>query len=192
MKTDDLVKLQSKCEAAQKELSQIKMELNKLLQTNKSISDAEIKAKEMSDFLFEMFNKCEQRFTGDENTKEFTFYKGKEWIYQQDYKNGYLWISYSLVWKVFEDKYKLNYQQIKYFISSWVETNTNWNGLTPQYNLKNNNGEVETNTNWNGLTPIAVPWVDDPRVETNTNWKGLTPVCGTPLNLSQCNNGRRR
>jgi len=92
----------------------------------KSESD---KNKEMSDFLFEMFNKCEQRFTGE---KEFTFYKGNKWIYQQDYKNGCLWVRYSLVWAVFEEKFNLNYRQIKDFIASWVETNTEWKGLTPE------------------------------------------------------------
>ena len=111
---------------AQKELDEIK---NRVKELEKIINAPEVdKNKEMSDFLFETFNKCEQRFTGE---KEFTFYKGEEWIYQQNYKNGYLWVRYSFVWKVFEEKYKLNYQQIKNFIASWVESNTEWKGLTP-------------------------------------------------------------
>ncbi len=111
---------------AQKELDEIK---NRVKELEKIINTPETdKNKEMSDFLFKMFNKCEQRFTGE---KEFTFYKGEEWIYQQDYKNNVLWVRYLLVWEVFEERFKLNYQQINDFIASWVETNTEWKGLTP-------------------------------------------------------------
>ena len=88
------------------------------------------KTQEMSDLLFGMINKCERHMTGD---RRVTYYKNDEWVIQQDYKNGYLWISYSLIWKVFEEKYGLNYQQIKNFIQSWVETNTEWKGLSPLY-----------------------------------------------------------
>ena len=86
------------------------------------------KNKEMSDFLFEMINGSVIKFTGE---KEITYYKDNEWVIQHDYKNGRLWIRYSLIWKVFEEKFSLNYDQIKDFISGWVEINTEWRGLTP-------------------------------------------------------------
>jgi len=86
------------------------------------------KNKEMSDFLFDMINGTTMKFTGE---KEITFYKNDEWVIQQDYKNGRLWIRYYTIWKVFEEKFKLNYDQIRNFIQAWVETNTEWRGLIP-------------------------------------------------------------
>ncbi len=86
------------------------------------------KTKEMSDFLFNMINGSVIQFTGD---REITYYKDNEWIIQQDYKNERLWVRYSLIWNVFEEKFNLNYNQIRNFIKDWIETNTKWKGLTP-------------------------------------------------------------
>src|SRR3989304_5142583 len=107
---------------AQRELDQIKDRIKEL---EKIINEPEDKTKEMSDFLFAMFNETTMKITGD---KEFTFYKDEEWIFQQDYKNDTLWVSYHVVWQVFEEKYGLNYQQIKDFIAAWVCCNTEWKG----------------------------------------------------------------
>jgi len=112
------------------------------------------KNKEMSDFLFSMFFPTEMRNTGE---KEFTFYNKKdEWMFQQDYKNSLLRISYDRIWKVFEDQFDLNDNQIRNFIAAWVETNTNWQGLTPKAKIGTNILLVETNTNWQGLTPNKI------------------------------------
>ncbi len=109
------------------------------------------KNKEMSDFLFEMFNKVNKStITGE---KEVTCYIDKEWLYQQDYKNGNLWIRYSLIWSVFESKFGLKYDQIRDFIKGWVETNLGWKGLTPDDYEPRNHKSVETNLGWKGLTP---------------------------------------
>jgi len=94
------------------------------------------KNQEMSDFLFNMINGSTVKFTGE---KEITFYKNNEWIIQQDYKTKFLWIRYSLIWKVFENDFDLNYDQIKEFILSWIEINTDteWKGLIPKINCEN-------------------------------------------------------
>ena len=62
--------------------------------------------------------------------KKWTYYKNGEWIIQQDYKNGILWVRYSLIWSVFETKFGLNTLQISDFIDAWVAANTQWHGLT--------------------------------------------------------------
>lgn len=134
----------------------------KLIEIIKSLDDSKIdllfnelnpndKNKEMSDFLFATINGCKMKMTGE---KEITYYNSNNvWIIQQDYKNGNLWIRYSLIWEVFEKKYKLNYEQIRDFISSWVETNLNWKGFTPVRLQIEAFLRVETNLNWRGLTP---------------------------------------
>ena len=119
------------------------------------------KNKEMSDFLFSMFNNTVLKITGE---KEITYYKldgynpnnnnNNQWLFQQDWKNGRLWIRYSLIWQVFEAKFGLNHEQIRDFIGAWVETNLNWKGLTPVRLFLSNELKVETNLNWKGLTPL--------------------------------------
>jgi hypothetical protein len=89
------------------------------------------KTKEMSDFLFTILSKTESKIT---NEKEITHYiiGTDEWLIQQDWKNGRLWVRYSLIWQIFESRFGLKYGEIRDFIGSWVETNLGWNGLTPQ------------------------------------------------------------
>jgi hypothetical protein len=116
-------------ELAQKELDSIKDRVKEL---EKIINEPEIsKEKDMSDFLFSLLKETVCKITGE---KENTYYNKKgDWLIQQDYKNDKLYVSYYRIWQVFETKYNLNYQQIKDFIQCWIETNTNWGGLTPNF-----------------------------------------------------------
>jgi phage antirepressor YoqD-like protein len=115
-------------EQAQKELDQIKDRVKEL---ERIMNEPKVsKEKEMSDFLFSMLKETTAKITGE---KGITHYNLKnEWLVQEDYKNGYLWVRYLLIWSIFESKFNLNYNEIKEFISSWVESNTGWKGLTPK------------------------------------------------------------
>ena len=104
----------------------------------KPVVNKEDKNKSMSDFLFQMFNNAVCKITGE---KELIYYKldgynpnsdNNKWLFQQDWKSGRLWIRYTLIWQIFEERFGLNYEQIRDFIQDWVETNLNWKGLTPQ------------------------------------------------------------
>ena len=106
--------------------------LSKLSENNIDKSNID-KTKEMSDFLFSMFNGLIMKIV---NKKQISYYnKDNQWIVQQDYKNSGLWIRYKLIWKVFEEKYSLKDQEISNFIEGWVEANLNWRGLTPQHEI---------------------------------------------------------
>jgi hypothetical protein len=118
-----------KKEQAQKELDSIKDRVKEL---ERIINKPEIsKEQEMSDFLFSILKETTTKITGE---KEITHYKTgtEDWVIQQDYKNGQLWVQYYLIWSVFESKFGLNYNEIRDFIAGWMETNTGWNGLTPE------------------------------------------------------------
>ena len=52
-------------------------------------------------------------------------------IYLQDPKNGYLWFSYSKIWKILEDQYSLNSLQIRGLVSIWMEMTYGLGSLTP-------------------------------------------------------------
>ena len=107
----------------------------------KPIVNKEDKNKIMSDFLFEMFNNTVVKVTGE---KELTYYQldgydpnnkygnNNQWLFQQDWKNGNLWVRYQLIWRVFKERFGLNYNKTREFIRGWVETNLNWRGLTPE------------------------------------------------------------
>ena len=131
-------------------IEDLKYEIKKLEQlVNKPEVDKE---KEMSDFLFSMLNKTIREMTDE---RIITHYRASdnEWLFQQDYKNGYLWVRYSLIWNVFENKFGLNYEQIRDFISAWVEKNTKWSGITPVARFVARFFQVEKNTKWSGITP---------------------------------------
>jgi hypothetical protein len=113
---------------AQQELDQIKDRVKEL---ERIMNEPEVsKEKEMSDFLFSMLANMESEITGE---KETTFYRKSdhEWLIQQDYKNGYLRVRYSLIWSIFGNRFKLDYNQISHFIHGWIEINVGWKGLIP-------------------------------------------------------------
>jgi hypothetical protein len=117
---------------AQNRLSVIEKEVKEL---RKIIQEPEIdKEKEMSDFLFSMLKKTIREITDEKNVTLFRP-EDNEWLVRLDYKNGILWVQYSLIWEVLETKFGLNYDQIRDFIAGWVEVNTEWRGLAPHKNI---------------------------------------------------------
>jgi hypothetical protein len=102
---------------------------NKLKEVLTQLVPVKSKEQEMSDFLFSKLKEMTCKITGE---KEVTYYDSDgKWFIQQDFKNEKLYVSYNQIWVVFRLKYGLNDDQIKDFISSWVETNLGWKGLIP-------------------------------------------------------------
>ena len=60
-----------------------------------------------------LLNFLSQDFTVKFTKRYITYYLGDQWVYQQDFKNRYLWCYYYKVWEVFEKEYSMNYQQIQ-------------------------------------------------------------------------------
>jgi len=140
MKTQDI----------EKRLDSIEIEVDGL---RKAIKASTVdKQKEMSDFLFSILNHTIRDIAGDKLVNHLRL-SDHEWLFQQDYKNGALWIRYSLVWSVFESKFHLNYDEIKTFIASWIDSNTEWKGLTPRNRTMQFAIQIDSNTEWKGLTP---------------------------------------
>ena len=72
------------------------------------------------------------------NKNGYTNYIIGDEIYFQDPKNGYLWFSYSKIWKILEDQYSLNSLQIRGLVSIWMEMTYKLGSLTPRlYNCWN-------------------------------------------------------
>ena len=49
----------------------------------------------------------------------------------QDQNSGYLWVSYTKIWSVFETRFNMEYQQIQGLIKAMVEETYNLRGVTP-------------------------------------------------------------
>ena len=54
-------------------------------------------------------------------------------LFEQDEKNGYLWINYYEIWSFFESNYSSNYADIKELISVWLKETTKLKPLTPGF-----------------------------------------------------------
>ena len=117
-------------EAALAHISALKAEISKY----EAIVNAQEKSKEqeMSDFL--------DRITKEMVLKRedgcINFYtKDDKFLFRQDFKNGILFVSYSVIWSVFESRFGLEYAGIQSFIGVWCEGNLNWKGLTPDQDV---------------------------------------------------------
>lgn len=63
-------------------------------------------------------------------TSTFGF-MGEKFLWEYDSKNGYLWLSWKLIWSVFETEYGLQYDDIQSFIKKEVEDHFKCKGVTP-------------------------------------------------------------
>jgi hypothetical protein len=76
-----------------------------------------------------------------------------ECLFEQDWKNKYLWCKYSVIWKYLEDNYSTNYKDIQSFIKDRLEEQDKIKILTPMY--------------------LSAPF--GPRLEEHDKMKVLTP-----------------
>ena len=60
----------------------------------------------------------------------FYFYK-ENYLFDQDKKYKYFYISYDNIWSVFELKFNLNYQEISDFMKGMVDKHFKLKGYTP-------------------------------------------------------------
>ena len=69
------------------------------------------------------------RLTGEELTYP-TEIKGT-CLFEQDYKNGYLYMNYSVITSFFEQNYSSNWTEIRELIHGWLEEQSKMEVLTP-------------------------------------------------------------
>lgn len=89
----------------QKEIEQLKAKLAELEQK------ANLPEKLTTEQWLKEFLK--QKFTVEFTEGFITYYLGDQWIFQQDFKNKYLWCYYYKVWQVFDVGYGMGYEQIQ-------------------------------------------------------------------------------
>ena len=67
-----------------------------------------------------------------------TFYTEEGWIFQQDRNNGYLYYSYSRIWKILNEKFNMKDAEINKLVKDVVGEVLNCDGLTPSNHKCNN------------------------------------------------------
>lgn len=78
-----------------------------------------------------LLNFLSQDFTVKLTQGYITYYLGEQWIFQQDFKNGYLWCYYYKVWEVFEKEFGIKYEQIQALQKEVVGKALNCEAFTP-------------------------------------------------------------
>lgn len=86
--------------------------------------------KEKRDFLINVFNKMNVRIEPDAVGRVYYDVDGKT-VFEQNFKCNKLYVSYSIIWNVFESKFSMKYGETQRFIRSMVKYVLNWKGLTP-------------------------------------------------------------
>ena len=80
-------------------------------------------------WLLETIEGCEPE---KQSNGDVDWYKDGYWLFQQDFKNGWLWVSYSIIWKVLEEEFGLNYSETQELIKNVMYDYTNNGSLTPE------------------------------------------------------------
>ena len=88
--------------------------------------------KRKRDFLFDIFNKMKIRVEPDKPGHVYYDVDGMGTVFEQDFKNNYLWVSYTHIWSAFEIEFLMKHAEIQSLIKGMVEETLNWRGLTPQ------------------------------------------------------------
>ena len=90
----------------------------------------EIRTDAEHEFL-KMWYSCELMVWDEYPESLFMVRDGKEVLFEQDWKNGFLWCKYSTVWSIFESKFGYNKMQISQMISGLLEEHLKNGVLTP-------------------------------------------------------------
>ena len=76
-------------------------------------------------------------------------------LFEQDWKNEYLWCKTNVIWSFFEKEYSSNYNNIQSFIKELLEEHDKLNVLTPTLYSIGGSNALEEHDKLNVLTPWA-------------------------------------
>ena len=68
---------------------------------------------------------------GEIHDNYILYYNSKNEYAFQDDKNGRIWVSYCIIWKVLETKYHMKYVDIQEYIKDMLFKHLNWKVTTP-------------------------------------------------------------
>src|SRR5690606_14997394 len=93
--------------------------------------------------FWELVSGTEIKFDFDKYPNTIFGFRGDNCVWELDFKNNYLWLSYSSVWSVLEREYSLTYYEIKSLVKNVVEDHFKCRGVTPNPVYDPDNSQVE-------------------------------------------------
>jgi ATP-dependent helicase/DNAse subunit B len=133
----------------------------------------EIRTDAEYEFL-KLWHSCEWMIW-DRYPKSIFMVSKEEVLFEQDWKNNYLFCKYSEVWSLFESKYEYNNIQIKDMISGILEEHLKDGTLTPTNSELNNFFILEEHLKNEVLTPCSNIGIGSMGVEEHLKKGSLTP-----------------
>ena len=124
--------INKKMEKFEKEITELKFVIKeaseKVSNLENLVKNGGTKYEEKEKLFLELVNGLEVRY---ENGKINHYNKNGKWVIEEDYKNGYIWFSYSEFWvkiiPLFSDKYIEIFEFLKNMTSKYMKINK----LTP-------------------------------------------------------------
>ena len=99
-----------------------------------------------------------------------------ECVFEQDWKNQYLWCKYSVIWKYLEDNYSNKYIDVQQFIKDRLEEYDKMKVLTPSALLARSTLRLEEYDKMKVLTPRFEFGLTLMKLEEYDKMKVLTPA----------------
>ena len=81
--------------------------------------------------FWELVSGTEIKFDFDKYPNTIFGFRGDNCVWELDFKNNYLWLSYSSVWSVLEREYSLTYSNVQSLVKILVEDHFKCRGVTP-------------------------------------------------------------
>ena len=96
-------------------------------------------------------------------------------LFEQDYKNGWLFLDYGEITSFFYENYSSNWFEIKELIYGWLKEDTKLKALTPAKALFSNFILLKEDTKLKALTPLYRSDFKEVQLVEDTKLKALTP-----------------
>ena len=121
---------------------------------NEQISMQQLKEQRLTPaekFVLDKINGAKASEPDEDGDVEW-FDKDGKWLFEQDFKNGDIYVCYEYIWSVLVKEYGLNHNEIKRLIKNVMYNHTNNGQLTPKHhptpemlNMYNhtNNGQLK-------------------------------------------------
>jgi hypothetical protein len=87
------------------------------------------KWKEIKEWLMDLFKDMEKK----KIYRGFNFYKESNFLFEQDLKNEYFWVSYNNICSIFENEYSMDFNNIQTFMWIILEHITNYKVVSTTY-----------------------------------------------------------
>lgn len=111
----------------QEQFNKLMIEAEKL----KSIINNQEKTKE--EMFFELIQGLTAKWDKEEYPDSIFYFKGDISWFEYNEETRYVWVRYHGFWEVFEEEYRLDYQDAKDFLKDMLEEYFKWEGVTPDW-----------------------------------------------------------